>query len=202
MTDKFDNLIQSFIQLVPDELKLSITQEEIESLISSFKPKQFSKNELIIQQGKICDFVYFVNKGIVRFFYYKDDGTEITECFHFPNSFMSAYSSFLSGEPTFENAETLEETELLVIHRSDLISLYNKYPNFEKLVRVITEKMYIELEKRIMSIHCQSAEERYLNLLKSDNPEILKKIPLKYIASYLGVSPETLSRIRKKIALN
>jgi len=81
MTVKFDEFIQNIIQLVPKELNLSITSEELELIKSSFKPKRFAKNELIIQQGKVCDFIGTISIGIVRFFYYKVDGTEITECF-------------------------------------------------------------------------------------------------------------------------
>lgn len=193
-------LITTISEIAKNRLQLSFSDEEIRLIENSFIPKIFEKGEMIIEQDTVCTSVYFVNKGGVRFFYYKEDGTEITECFHFSNSFMSAYESFLTGKPTAENAEALEETELLEITKTNLQFLYNKIPHFEKVSHSIVQDMYVDLEKRIMSIHNQSAEERYLHLLQSENEEIIKRISLKHISSYLGISPETLSRVRRKLS--
>lgn len=194
-----DFICTIFCSVLSDQ-RVSLSSSEVNAITQCLVAKQYERGESIIHQDKVCDYIAILQKGIVRFYYYKDDGTEVTQCFHFPGSFMSAYSSFLSGTPSFENAQALTNTEVLLLQKSDLNRLYLSYPNIEKVGKIITEKMYMELEQRIMSLQCNSAEERYRNLLQNETPEIIKNIPLKHIASYLGVTAETLSRIRRKIS--
>lgn len=200
---KFDlekNFIVTMLRSILPDQELLINRQEEDAILQSLVFRQYEKGELIICQDKVCDFIAIVRTGIVRFYYIKDDGTEVTQCFHFPGSFMSAYSSFLAGTPSFENAQALTDTDVLLLPKSDLMRLYQNHSSIEKLGNRITEKMYMELELRVMSLQCTSAEERYRNLLQYESPDIIANIPLKYIASYLGISAETLSRMRRKIS--
>jgi len=113
------------------------------------------------------------------------------------NNFISSFTSFLTQTPTKENIETIDEVELWIISREDLVKLTKEVPKIETWRRVIAENLFIMMEKRISMLQSQSAQERYENMIKN-NGDILLKIPLQYTASFLGITPQHLSRLRKK----
>ena len=154
------------------------------------------KGENLQSFGQTCKTIYFINKGVARIYYYKD-GVDITESFSFEGDIIARVESLFTGNPSQKAIQVLEDTELVAINASQLFDLYDVYPQIERLFRLIFEAGYVETVKRIESIQFHSAEKRYLALLKK--PQLLQKIPLKHIASYLGITQVSLSRIRAQI---
>ena len=144
--------------------------------------------------GHTCRTIYFINRGLGRIYYFKDD-TDITESFAFENQVIARVESLFSGKPSRKGIQMLEESEVVAINATQLFRLYNDFPDIERLFRKIFESGYVDTVHRIESLQFHSAEERYLDLLES-SPNILKRVPLKLIASYLGITPVSLSRIR------
>ncbi len=154
------------------------------------------KNELLQNVGHTCKTIYFVKSGIARIFYYKES-VDITECFAFENNIIARVESLFTGKPSKKAIQILEDAEIVSINATQLFKLYDTNPNIERLFRLIFEKAYVETVNRIESIQFHTAEERYKHLLQETN--YLQKIPLKHIASYLGITQVSLSRIRATI---
>lgn len=152
------------------------------------------KNEELQPVGHTCKTIYFISKGIARIHYYKE-GTDITESFAFKNEIIARIESLFTGKPSRKAIQILEDAEIVAIDASRLFKLYDEYPEIERLFRKIFEDAYVDLVYRIEGIQFHSAEERYKALI-NDEPGVLQKVPLKYIASYLGITQVTLSRIR------
>jgi CRP/FNR family transcriptional regulator, anaerobic regulatory protein len=159
--------------------------------------KQFKKKEFLLQEGKICNKILFINSGYVRVFY-NMDGIENTAQFFFTGDWYTDYESFLTEQPTVENVQALDTCEIVQFLKKDLYKLYTEHPIFQHLGRIQAENAYISLLKRNKMLANEEPQERYLNLLKQ-RPELVDKIPQHYIASFLGIKPESLSRIRKRI---
>lgn len=157
----------------------------------------FKKNELIQPVGHTCKTIYFLQKGIARIFYYKD-GVDITEYFAFEGGIVARAESLFAGEPSQKAIEVLEDSKVLAINVPKLYLLYDEFHEIERLFRLIFEKAHVETIHRIESLQFHSAEERYLNLL-STQKNIIQYVPLKHIASYLGITQVSLSRIRAKV---
>lgn len=164
---------------------------------SKLKEVKFNKNTPVLKLGKIEQHLSFISKGIVRFYIPKED-SDLTFGFLFENQFVTAYDSLLTQTPSQYEIETLTETVLWQISNQDLQEVYKRTKNGNIIGRKMAENMYLIKSKRELSLLSMTAEERYLNLF-SDRPQLLKQIPLKYIASYIGVTPQALSRIRKRI---
>lgn len=177
---------------------VSLTQDEISAIEKAYSTVEISKGDLFIAQGKICDQVAFVVSGKLRNFYFDEAGNEVTCYFVTPNNFVSAFSSFLTNAPTHENISALEDSVLRTISKKDLEALCDLIPKMEIFRRVIVENLFIIMEKRIMMLQSQSAHERYEKMIK-ENPEILLSVPLQYTASFLGITPQHLSRLRKEM---
>jgi CRP/FNR family transcriptional regulator, anaerobic regulatory protein len=159
--------------------------------------KKVKKGTLLLEAGTTCRHLYFLQKGFARGFYYQK-GKEITSWFALENDIVTSLYSFVGQKPSVESIEILESSMLSAISFEHLQQLYEKYPEFNLIGRRFAEKYYVDLFIRTMSLQFQSAKERYLHLLASQ-PQLLQKASLGHIASYLGVSQETLSRIRAKI---
>jgi len=168
-------------------------REALQDLISE---KKYQKNEIVQDIGSRCRTVYIVKKGAARIFYLKD-GIDITEHFAFDNDLIVRAESLFTGEPTSKGIQTIEETKMLVIDSVSLFDLYDHFHEIERLFRLLFEKEYVNSIKRLESLQFKSAKERYLELLQNTN--YLQKIPLKHIASYLGITQVSLSRIRSEI---
>ncbi|MCC5930009.1 MAG: Crp/Fnr family transcriptional regulator [Cyclobacteriaceae bacterium] len=158
--------------------------------------REFSKNELVQKPGSTCRTLYFVKSGAARIFYFKD-GNDITEHFAFANDLIVRAESLFTGAPTRKGIESLEKTHMIAIDAALLIQLYDTHPDIERLFRLIIEKEFVNAIKRIESFQLMSATERYVELLHTT--DIVQKIPLKNIASYLGITQVSLSRIRAEI---
>lgn len=160
--------------------------------------KYFEKGDYLFQQDEVCQKMFFIKSGICRK-YYLNDGKEITTEFLFPENFAISARSFVLQQPSNEFAQAITHVEALILLKSNFEKLKKQNPEILSLDLKFVEMYAIWLEERLFQYHTQDALARYLNLIKNQ-PEIIKHIPLTYIASYLGVSLETLSRIRSKLA--
>ena len=159
--------------------------------------KRFPRNAMIQQVGSSCRTVYFVKEGAARIFYYKD-GIDITEHFAFTHEVIVRAESLFTGKPTMKGIQAIEDCTICGIDSLLLFRLYDQFHDLERLFRIIFEQEYVNAIRRIESLQFKSAKERYLDLLKTT--DLVQKIPLKYIASYLGITQVSLSRIRADIS--
>ncbi len=177
-------------QLLPLSLELR------EDLSAKVYVRKVKKSEILVSEGKVCHQLFFIRKGSLRGFHYQN-GKEITSWFGFENDFATSTYSFVSQKTGYENIEVIEDSTLYVINHDDLNSIYHKHPGFNYAGRLLTEKYYLDLMERTLSLQFQSAKENYHQLVAT-HPHLLKRASLGHIASYLGISQETLSRIRTK----
>lgn len=152
------------------------------------------KNKDLQPIGHTCKTIYFINKGVARIYYYKD-GIDITESFSFENNIIARVESLFTGKPSRKAIQILEDADVVAINANQLFKLYDTFPEIERLFRKIFEAAYVETVNRIEGMQFHSAEERY-NALLNEAPNVLMKVPLKYVASYLGITQVSLSRIR------
>jgi len=152
-----------------------------------------------LKEGQICDQMAFVGKGELRMFYITKEGKEINVEFFFENDFVASYQSFIRQAKSKYYIQALSDCELVTISHSALQNAYANSPYWQKFGRIIAEKVFSLAEQRTEGFLFCNAEERYLNLLQN-RPIFLEKIPLYHIASYLGIEPESLSRLRKKLS--
>lgn len=160
--------------------------------------KNFSAREQILRQGQTENFLSFIEDGMVRLYIPKEEN-DLTFGFVFSGSFLSAYDSFLTQSPSVYSIEAIDNTTLWQLSFQDLQMIYKETEIGNHIGRKAAESLYLIKSKRELSLLNDTAEERYLKLF-SERPELLQKIPLKYIASYIGVTPQALSRIRKRIS--
>jgi CRP/FNR family transcriptional regulator, anaerobic regulatory protein len=179
---------------------LGLSPQELGIFLSKLQVKTFKRRELIVREGQVCKYAYFINSGCLRYFYVVND-QENTGQFFFEHSWYTDYASFISGQPTTQNIQCIEQCELLLLSRFDLQQLFIEVPKFEKFGRIMAENAYLGLRGRNEILTNQTAEERYLRLLK-ERPKVMERVPQHYIASYLGIRPQSLSRIRKRILDN
>ncbi len=187
----YEQITKQLVQLI------NLDQDEALHFVSKLRIKQFEKKELLLQEGNVCKFSFFINKGCLRYFYVVD-GQENTGQFFFENSWYTDYESYLSGRPSKQNIETLEKSEIILLAKSDLQQLFIDIPKFEKFGRIMAENAFLGLRNRNEMLTNQTAEERYLHLMK-ERPKVFERVAQHYIASYLGIKPPSLSRIRKRI---
>ena len=177
-----------------------IDNHDWEIFSSKLIKREFSKKSKIISIGEIENCISFIEDGIVRLLIpHEDEEKEITFGFSFENEFISAYDSFLTRTPSLYELETLTKTTIWSISYTDLQEVYKTTQIGNLIGRFSSERLYLIKSKREQSLLTDSAEKRYLNLFK-ERPKLIKKIPLKFIASYIGVTPQALSRIRKRIS--
>lgn len=156
--------------------------------------QQHKKGVTLVSPVQTCNYLYYVKKGVIRGYYYHDE-KEITNWIAKENEFGTCFYSFLKSIKSTEYIKCIEDCELEVISYGDLQNLYTQFPVTEKLGRIILEDYYLKLEERLLSIQFKEAKERYLHFMPN-KPDLLNRVPLGYIASYLGISQETLSRMR------
>jgi CRP-like cAMP-binding protein len=154
------------------------------------------KDHLLLREQSISDYFYFIQKGVARIYYYKND-KEITEWIAMDGQFFLSITSFFEQTPSHLIIQTIEPSEVYGIHHNDFMALADKYHDIEKLLRKMITRSLIMSQVRMDSIQFETAQQRYEGLLKN-TPNILKRVPLSYIASFLGITLETLSRIRSQ----
>lgn len=171
---------------------------EWELIASCFRRKDFSRNEIISRQGVVEEHLSFVEKGIVRY-YIPGIENDLTFNFTFDREFACAYDSFLTRTPSEYELQALTKTTTWQISHEDLQKIYAQTRVGNRLGRIASERLFLAKSRRELSLLKYSPRERYLRLME-EQPELLRNIPLKYIASYLGVTPQGLSRIRRRIS--
>lgn len=182
--------VNNMVPLSPAE------QERIEQ---AFQVMNISKGEPWVRQGKVCKQVAFVVSGKLRNYYLDDAGNEVTCFFVTADQFVSSFTSFLTNTPANEYISALEDSVLRVISKEALEELSEAIPAMQVFRRIIAENLFITMEKRIAMLQSQTAFERYEHMLRN-NPEIVLSVPLQYTASFLGITPQHLSRLRKELA--
>jgi CRP-like cAMP-binding protein len=176
---------------------VSFTREEQQIIESYFSVRQVPKKFTLIQNGKIARELYFINKGLLRLYYTKDT-EDITAFIFREHLFASSYDSFLRQAPSIQGLDTLEDSELLVITYDDLNTLYKKVPRMETLARKIAEQRFINAQLILSSYILDSPEERWKKF-EANHGDLLLRVPHHMIASFLGITPVSLSRIRKRL---
>ncbi|MBR9923152.1 MAG: Crp/Fnr family transcriptional regulator [Bacteroidetes bacterium] len=189
--DKLKTFLQTLAQ---------ITDKEFEDSKNNFQKVYLKKGELLLQKGKVCKQMSFVNRGSLRTFYFNNKAEEITHCFRTEGTFISSYKSFILQEPSILSIIALEDTELVVIDYDKVQKLYSTSLAWQNIGRLLTERAYIEMEEYASVLNNESAKEKYLRLL-NEQGEILQKANVEHIATYLGVTRRTLSRIRQEISM-
>jgi CRP-like cAMP-binding protein len=175
-----------------------ISQKDLDQLDALITYRKLKKGELLLTENQVCNEIFFIKKGILRSYFFNHQGDEITNCFAFENEFMASFSSFITQDIAQENIQALADTELQVLSRESLGQLYKSHFHWQEIGRKLTELEYVTLQKRMVSFQKLSAAERYEELYKN-HQRYLQLIPLQYLASYLGITPRHLSRIRKAI---
>lgn len=173
-----------------------IHQEARDAIASRLSSFSLDKDELLTKEGQVCQRLFFLVSGCIRGYHYKD-GREVTNWFGFENDIVTSFRSFIDRQPGHEYIQAIEPVSGWSIRRDELYALYQQHPAIERLGRITCEQYYIRLEDRYVNGHFKTAGQRYEDLMNS-HPHFLQRVPLGYIASYLGISQETLSRIRSK----
>ncbi|WP_339699145.1 Crp/Fnr family transcriptional regulator [uncultured Roseivirga sp.] len=180
------------------EETLKISDEDWKTFESILYTLEVKKADYILKAGQICNGIYFLREGAVRTFYLKD-GQEINTSFNFENDFLREIESLANNQPSEKYIQAIENSKLFYIEKSKLTGLYQQSIFFQELGRRILEQLAITEQKYSALLAANSPKERYLHILEN-KPELVHRIPLQHLASYLGISRESLSRIRKRVS--
>lgn len=179
---------------------ISISAEEFERVYAYVKIKKFKRREVIMDIGEVCKDAMYIGEGCLRYFHLVD-GEEHTGQFFFENGWYTDYESFLTGEPSRVSIQAIEKCTLACFSRKDMYQIYEETPRFERFGRLMAETGFIGLRKKTETFAQLTPEERYLKLVK-ERPKVIQRIPQHFIASFLGIKPQSLSRIRKRLLEN
>ncbi len=190
-------MFQNLLKSIRD--KVSFNDEDVEILKPYFIPKKLRKRQYLLNAGDVCQYITFVEKGLLRSFTVDDKGNEHVVQFAIEGWWISDMGSFTSGKEAMYNIEALEDCELLNLTRPSMEELLIKLPVMERFFRMLMQNNIVALQRRAIAYMSLSAEEKYLKLLEVA-PDIMTRASQQHIASYLSITPETLSRIRKKVS--
>jgi CRP-like cAMP-binding protein len=175
-----------------------LNQDGIDFICTHFKPVTTKRNEILIDYDDVCHQYYFINKGCIRLFTTNTDGIETSRYFAFEGMFCTALPSFIDQKPACEYLQTIEPSNLLVISRNDFYMLVEKFPQFDRIYREILELGFITAQQRIYGFQGFNAMEKVRWVIKNQ-PKFLLRVSNIMAASYLGLSPSTLSRVKKRL---
>lgn len=187
-----ENLLQIIRQ------QLSITDKDAKLCTEYFEAVIFPKNSVIEEEGKVPKYLYYIVSGYLRLYHYNELGEEVTTHINCPPGFFTSYSNFISQQKSNEKVECITACELLRITKDDLDSLINESPGMKDFSIMVFQQSIGYNENRSRELATLSAEQRYRKLM-AEQPDILQYVPIAQIASFLGMKPESLSRIRKKM---
>ncbi|MDX6182845.1 Crp/Fnr family transcriptional regulator [Flavobacterium sp. Fl-77] len=180
------------------EKTTQLTDEDWHIFSSKLTVQEFPKKHLLLKAGQTENYLSFIETGIVRMYLPKVE-KDLTFAFAFENGFVSGYDSFLTQKPSHYHIETLTPTKLWRLTYQDLQNIYQETKIGHQIGRLAGEDLFLKKSNRELSLLNDKAEQRYLNLF-TEQPQLIKQIPLQYIASYIGITPQALSRIRKRIS--
>lgn len=169
-------------------------------IISHFKPITVSKSDLFLREGKVSNNYLFLEEGIMRAFTHDTNGEEITTAFFSSGDFVIEVASFFQRIPTAENIQAITDCKGWIITFEQIQMLFHSMPEFREFGRAALVKNFVSFKSRSLSLINETAEKRYYDFVKA-RPELIKNVPLKYIASYLGVTDSSLSRIRRQFSM-
>ncbi|TPN86933.1 Crp/Fnr family transcriptional regulator [Aquimarina algicola] len=178
------------------ELLKQKNEEAYDEFTSAFETGASKKGEVLIPMNQVCKRLYILESGCAKQFRYKEDGTEHITWFNFEGDVMTAYASFVTAEPSYEGVQILEDCEYIHISRDTCYALAEKYHAVDTFFRELLELYYIAADERLFFLQAYSAKQKYEYMLKN-MPHFLQRIPQKELSSFLGITRETLSRIRR-----
>ena len=187
------NLLRTHI-----EKRVQLTDEEFEVISKFFIPKKLRKKQFLLHEGEVCKNIGFVNSGCLREYTIDSKGSEHIIQFAIEDWWISDPNSFLSGLPSTYNIDALEDSEVLLLEKSAREKLLDSCPKMERFFRILIEANFVATQRRITDSLSTSAEERYLKFVKT-YPKLIEQVSQNHIASYLGITPQSLSRIRKEL---
>ncbi|PWJ43718.1 Crp/Fnr family transcriptional regulator [Sediminitomix flava] len=186
-------------QLLKENIQRNVqfSKDELDEFCQYFQPKTINKKEFVLEQGELCKFEGFVLDGCFRVFTLDKKGNEITLYFAVKDWWLMDIDSFMNQSPSNLNIQAIEDSEVLLIKRSDKLALYESLPAVEKLFRVMSQKALVAWQRRLINSNCLTAKERYHQFI-GDYPNISSKLTDRQIASYLGITYEFLSKLKKQ----
>ncbi len=176
---------------------ITVSDELRDRIVAISKPETIKKGEFIHRPNRVCDKTYFIKSGLIRIYYEKVD-KEITDNFAAENEWITSIYSFMQNVPDNCYIQTLEDSELIAINIDDLEKCFVDYPEMERFGRILISKYFVEQSERIISLQFHTAKEKY-DYFSKESPNKLSRVPLGMLASHLGISQETLSRVRAEI---
>ncbi len=179
--------------------RVSLTAEEFERIKPFFIPKKIRKRQFLLNAGDACQYSNFVEKGLLRAYSIDDSGHEHVVQFAPEDWWVTDMCSFLSGDPAIYNIEAIEDSELLQLTKKTMDEMLEQQPKMERYFRLLAQNSLIVMQRRIVGTLSLSAEEKYKRMMQL-YPNILQRAPQQHIASFLGITPETLSRVRKQVS--
>ncbi|KPE52794.1 Crp/Fnr family transcriptional regulator [Chryseobacterium indologenes] len=189
----FDNIIKNITRFI------SLTPEEEKTFTDLLVCRTFPKKSVLLKEGEICQFEGYIHKGCLRMYCLDDNGTEVTLLFAIEDWWISDISSFQEQKPARVYIETLEDSEIYMLNPTTKEKLLREIPKFERVFRMLVQRNLFTLQNRLVNTISKSASDRYLEFIKV-YPSISQRVAQYYIASYLGVSKEFVSTIRKRLA--
>lgn len=187
------NLLRTHI-----EKRVQVTDEEFNVITKFFKPKKLRKKQFLLHEGEVCKNIGFVHSGCLREYTIDNKGSEHIIQFAIEDWWISDPNSFLSGLQSTYNIDALEDSEVLLLEKSAREKLLDSCPKMERFFRILTEANFVATQRRISDSLSTTAEERYLKFIKT-YPKLIEQVSQNHIASYLGITPQSLSRIRKEL---
>ncbi|QHT68943.1 Crp/Fnr family transcriptional regulator [Rhodocytophaga rosea] len=184
--------MQAFFETVNQFLPLSA--ESKQALSAILQRMELPKGHVLVRAGTVCHYIYFIEKGLSRTYYLKED-KDVTDWISTENTFACSIVSFITRKPDRRIIELLEDSLLWAIHYQDIEQLYKNHHEIERFGRLVTSHGLVQMQQRFDELHFATAHERYKHLIET-SPTIIQRVPLGMIASYLGITGETLSRIR------
>ncbi len=201
MIPLFDlNKIMSDLLLKNISQYINLSEEDFKQFVKPFEYKKFKKKEVVLKEGDCCLFEGFVLNGCFKIYYLNEKGFEQTLYFAVEGWWITDIDSLINNVPSILNIEALEDSEVLMIAKKDKEYLYETMPQIEKLFRIMNQKSSVALQRRILSLTGKTADKRYVEFLEK-YPGLEQRLTQQQVASYLGITHEFLSKIRKKVPL-
>jgi CRP-like cAMP-binding protein len=191
-------MIEKIRQNIEQKINQSLTDDEIILFFDLLSSESFSKKDIVVSEGKICSSIYFIESGSLHSYLTDSNGEVHTIQFGFEGYWISDLFSFLSDKPALFTIEALENTQVYSLSKVNFEKACNEIPKFERFFRILIQNAYVHSQQRLAHTFSEDAEQRYLDLIKKQ-PLISQKVPQYIIASYLGIKPQSLSRIRNKL---